>query len=185
MPSGGGLGTAHLLRHCYGAFVSFMALQLMLGAGYGTAQVVRAYAFGWYDPGRLQPSTNLTCNLTNSKGDPCQFFDFVSKGWQKKPGVANYSKALQQRVACAAVGSLVLEEGSAAGPSPQVSRLFQRCAQLAFNQHDGHRDLHRFLERFNLSWPASHPRYTPTKSACPYRPPPPPVVSLEYRPTVL
>ncbi|XP_077544105.1 endothelin-converting enzyme 1-like [Haemaphysalis longicornis] len=157
-PSRGSLGTAHLLRHGYGAFVPFMAL-LMLGAGYGTAQVVRAYANDYYDPGPLQPSANLARYPTKGKGDPCQFFDFVSKGWQKRaPGAANYSEALQQRVACAVVVSLVLKEGSAVGSPHQVPRLFQRCAQLAFNQRDGHVDLHRFLGRFNLSCPASYSR---------------------------
>ncbi|KAK8783333.1 hypothetical protein V5799_010298 [Amblyomma americanum] len=157
--SGFSADTALLLFTRYGAFVSAMTL-LMLVVAYAAPAIVRAYALGCTDPGCMDPSASLELSLIDAKGDPCQdFYGYVCGGWQRdNPGVSSHFQVLQQRVATAAIMSLVLEEGAEALPSQQVSLLFQRCAQVAFNEQHRMDELQGFLKRFNLSWPTPQSR---------------------------
>ncbi|KAK8786054.1 hypothetical protein V5799_007578 [Amblyomma americanum] len=52
----------------------------------------------------------------------------------------------------------MLEEAEGPSPSQRVARLFQRCAQLAFNEQDRRDELRRFMKRLHLTWPASRTR---------------------------
>ncbi|KAH6930479.1 hypothetical protein HPB50_014073 [Hyalomma asiaticum] len=155
----GTAGTAVLLCYRYGLFVFFVSL-LMVAVGYGAPAVVRAYALSCTDPGCLEPNAALERSMADARGDPCDdFYGFVCGGWQREnPGVASHFQSLQQRVATAAIMSLVLDEGEGALPSHQVAQLFQRCAQVAFNEQHRIDELRAFLGRFNLSWPTPPPR---------------------------
>ncbi|KAH7945061.1 hypothetical protein HPB49_005649 [Dermacentor silvarum] len=150
----GGAGTAGMLCCRYGLLVSTMSL-LMVAVGYGAPAVVRAYALSCTDPGCLEPNAALERSMADAQGNPCDdFYGFVCGGWQREnPGVASHFQSLQQRVATAAIMSLVLDEGGDGLPSHQVARLFQRCAQVAFNEQNRIDELRAFLDRFNLSWP--------------------------------
>ncbi|KAL3210183.1 hypothetical protein MRX96_037321 [Rhipicephalus microplus] len=153
-PSKADVGLAKLLCYRYGLVVTAMSL-LMVVVGYGAPALVRAYALSCTDPGCLEPTAALERSVADARGDPCDdFYGFVCGGWQREnPGVASHFQTLQQRVATAAIISLVLDDGEGALPSHQVARLFQRCGQVAFNGQHRIDELHAFLDRFNLSWP--------------------------------
>nr|XP_050025456.2 uncharacterized protein LOC126520715 [Dermacentor andersoni] len=76
---------------------------------------------------------------------------------QQSVALSSY-ESLQRRVALAAVVSLVLEESDGPSPAHRVARLFQRCAQGAFNEQDRLDELRQFMARFDLAWPVSKPR---------------------------
>ncbi|KAL1416312.1 hypothetical protein MTO96_006340 [Rhipicephalus appendiculatus] len=155
----GAVDLAKLLCYRYGLFVTAVSL-LMVAVSYGAPAVVRAYALSCTDPGCLEPTAALERSVADARGDPCDdFYGFVCGGWQREnPGVASHFQSLQQRVATAAIISLVLDEGEGALPSHQVARLFQRCGHVAFNGQHRIDELHAFLDRFNLSWPTPPPR---------------------------
>ncbi|KAH7952062.1 hypothetical protein HPB52_017796 [Rhipicephalus sanguineus] len=160
----GAVGLAKLLWYRYGLFVTAVSL-LMVAVGYGAPAFVRAYALSCTDPGCLEPTAALERSVADARGDPCDdFYGFVCGGWQRKipesPAISRFVRYnnLQQRVATAAIISLVLDEGEGAQPSHQVARLFQRCGQVAFNEQHRIDELHAFLGRFNLSWPSPPPR---------------------------
>ncbi|XP_037517918.1 neprilysin-1-like [Rhipicephalus sanguineus] len=143
----------------YGIFVSSLTL-VTLAMGYGLSHVLRRQLFGCMDPGCFEAATTLGSSLQDARGDPCEdFYGFVCGGWQRSnPVSANHFQALQQRVALAAIVSLILEDGDGPKLTHRVARLFQRCAQLAFNEQHRLDELRAFLARFNLSWPNSQPR---------------------------
>ncbi|KAL1441269.1 hypothetical protein MTO96_008690 [Rhipicephalus appendiculatus] len=128
--------------------------------GFGLSHVLRRQLFGCMDPGCFEATTTLGSSLQDARGDPCEdFYGFVCGGWQRSnPVSANHFQALQQRVALAAIVSLMLEDGDGPKLTHRVARLFQRCAQLAFNEQHRLDELRAFLARFNLSWPKSQPR---------------------------
>ncbi|KAH9382204.1 hypothetical protein HPB48_010423 [Haemaphysalis longicornis] len=167
--AGFSLDTARLLWLRYGAVVSFLTL-LLFAVGYGTSYLVRSYIFGCIDPGCMAPNAALERSLADVQGDPCEdFYGYVCGGGRGRtrafPAISTKRdrfdarlQALQQKVATAAILSLVLEEGDSELPSQLVSRLFLRCAQIAFSQLDNLDELRSFLHRFHLSWPDPMPR---------------------------
>ncbi|XP_075550207.1 endothelin-converting enzyme 2-like [Dermacentor variabilis] len=143
----------------YGIFVSSLTL-VTLALGFGLSHLLRRQLFGCMDPGCFEVATTLGNSLQDARGDPCEdFYGFVCGGWQRSnPAAANHFQALQQRVALAAIVSLMLEDAEGPKLTDRVARLFQRCAQLAFNEQHRLGELREFLARFNLSWPKSQPR---------------------------
>ncbi|XP_077565061.1 endothelin-converting enzyme 1-like [Haemaphysalis longicornis] len=150
---------ARVVWYRYGVFVSSVTLA-SLALTFGLSHVLRRQLFGCMDPGCFEASASLASSLRDAKGDPCEdFYGYVCGGWQRaNPAATNHFQALQQRVAQAAIVSLMLEDSEGPQPTQRVARLFQRCAQLAFNEQHRLGDLRAFLARFNLSWPESQPR---------------------------
>lgn len=145
----------------YGIFVSVTTLVTFAVAA-TMPRFVRNYVMGCSNPSCFDASEAISRSLDAVRGDPCDdFYGFVCGGWQRaNPGTNNLFQDLQQRVASAVIISLVLEDtkGDKLDPSKQVALLFQRCAQLAFGEHEHMEQLKAFLARFNLSWPTSPPR---------------------------
>ncbi|XP_072142766.1 endothelin-converting enzyme 1-like [Dermacentor andersoni] len=140
----------------YSVFVSAVALST-LALTFAVPQLVRRLAMGCAYPDCLDPGADIARSLKQVHVDPCQdFYGYVCAGWlQENPDAENHFESLQRRVALAAVVSLVLEESDGPSPAHRVARLFQRCAQGAFNEQDHLNELRQFMARFDLAWPAS------------------------------
>ncbi|KAL3252145.1 hypothetical protein MRX96_054951 [Rhipicephalus microplus] len=108
------------------------------------------------------PGADIARSLEGVRVDPCQdFYGYVCSGWlQANPDAGNHFESLQRRVAFAAVVSLVLEESRGPSPAHKIAHIFQRCAQVAFNEQDHIDELRQFMAHFNLSWPTSKPRFS-------------------------
>ncbi|XP_075539663.1 endothelin-converting enzyme 1-like [Dermacentor variabilis] len=143
----------------YSVFVSAVALST-LALTFAVPKLVRRLAMGCAYPDCQDPGADIARSLKQVHVDPCQdFYGYVCAGWlQENPDAENHFESLQRRVALAAVVSLVLEESDGPSPAHRVARLFQRCAQGAFNEQDRLDELRQFMARFDLAWPVSKPR---------------------------
>ncbi|KAL3252130.1 hypothetical protein MRX96_054940 [Rhipicephalus microplus] len=142
----------------YCLFVSAVTLST-LAVTFGVPQMLRRFAMGCAYPDCQDPGADIARSLEGVRVDPCQdFYGYVCSGWlQANPDAGNHFESLQRRVAFAAVVSLVLEESRGPSPAHKIAHIFQRCAQVAFNEQDHIDELRQFMAHFNLSWPTSKP----------------------------
>ncbi|XP_077564547.1 endothelin-converting enzyme 1-like [Haemaphysalis longicornis] len=143
----------------YGVFVSAVTVAT-LALGGVVPQLVHRWLVGCAYPDCVDPGASIVQSIRAAPVGPCQdFYGYVCTGWQRaNPTAGNHFEALQQRVVHAVVMSLVLHEADGPSPAHRVARLFQRCAQLAFNEQDHVDELRAFLSRFDLTWPTPRAR---------------------------
>ncbi|KAL1428499.1 hypothetical protein MTO96_002872 [Rhipicephalus appendiculatus] len=140
----------------YCVFVSVVTLST-LALTFAVPQVLRRFAMGCAYPDCQDPGADIARSLKDVRVDPCQdFYGYVCSGWLRaNPDAGNHFESLQRRVALAAVVSLVLAESRGPSPAHRIAHIFQRCAQVAFNEQDHIDELRQFMARFNLSWPTT------------------------------
>ncbi|KAH6932054.1 hypothetical protein HPB50_002721 [Hyalomma asiaticum] len=143
----------------YCVFVTAVALST-LALTFAVPAMVRRFAMGCLYPDCQDPGADIARSIKDAHVDPCQdFYGYVCSGWlQANPNAENHFESLQRRVALAAVVSLVLEESNGPSPAHRIAHIFQRCAQVAFNEQDRMDELRQFMAHFDLSWPVSKPR---------------------------
>ncbi|XP_037512993.1 endothelin-converting enzyme 1 [Rhipicephalus sanguineus] len=143
----------------YCVFVAVVTLST-LAVTFAVPLMLRRFAMGCAYPDCQDPGADIARSLKDVRVDPCEdFYGYVCSGWlQANPDAGNHFESLQRRVAFAAVVSLVLEESRGPSPAHRIALIFQRCAQVAFNEQDHIEELRQFMARFNLSWPTSKPR---------------------------